>query len=304
MTDPWSVTDVPVHLAEAGEDTRSVIGDWSQGDLVEGLPTTWIAPQIDVVTGVGLEDRRQGPEGDGEVLEPVFDPDATGAWVIASQTCDIGAGSPGSHHAFVLVAPLTPAKRLPASTTGLALKGGVNYLVPVDHERQEQEAPRWFADLRMLMPVSKAVLLTRQPRSAFASEEATLKFAEHLGARFRRPALHAALSEELGRAINRHIQKRMKQSAFAHTEHVRLVVKTGSRLEPKVVSLVVVLRERLEPADQEVWRDVDAAARSVLTPHGIMLDPTLIGTAESLSAQTYRMSVPLRITSLGNVGFW
>ena len=212
MTDPWSVTDVPVHLAEPGEDTRSAIGDWSQGDLVEGLPTTWLAPQIDVVTGVGLEDRRQGPEGDGEVLEPVFDPDATGTWVIASQTCDIGAGSPGSHHAFVLVAPLTPAKRLPPSTTGLALKGGVNYLVPVDHERQEQEAPRWFADLRMLMPVSKAVLLTRHPRSAFASEEATLKFAEHLGAKFRRPALHAALSEELGRAINRHIQKRMKQS--------------------------------------------------------------------------------------------
>lgn len=295
---PWSLAEVPPQLDTAGEEARSRLGLWAQGDLVDGVPATWIAPGLDIVTGLQLRD----PQTEGATA--VFDPDATASWVIASQTCDIGASSPGSHHAFVEVVPLVPASRLPSSTASLANNGRVNYLVPVDHERREDGSAAWFADLRMLMPISKAVLLERERRSAFATPEAALSFAEHLAAKFRRPALHAALSEELGRAIDAHIKKRIRHNAFAHTEHIRVAIKDGDRIHPRVVALVVVLRERLDSADQVKWREVDAVAKSVLTPHEIKLDPTVMGTAEALSAQTYRNSVPLRVDSLGNFGVW
>lgn len=308
--DRWDLTDVGLRFEQIGEAGRASIDRWAQGHVIHDVPATWLAPVDDVVTGVTMpEDSDAASEvastaPTGQELEPAFDQAAVTSWILVSQTCDIQTSPPGAHHAFVHISPLTHHSRLSKERLANARRDGLNYLFALDLERTADGEATWFADLRLVVPLSKAALLTRDPVDAFGTPERALKLSDLVAGKFRRPALHEALSEELRRAINAHVKKRLKTNAFAHTEHIRIAIKNGTRLHPTTVALVGVTKEKLDIADQEAWRELDSVARTVLTPHGITVDPALLGTPEGLSAQIYRASTPLSIDCLNDIGFW
>ena len=55
----------------------------------------------------------------------------------------------------------------------------------------------WAADLRISLPVSKAVLLRQSRVHGFREQHQTLEFAERVAAKTRRPALHDAIADGL-----------------------------------------------------------------------------------------------------------
>lgn len=306
----WDLTDVGLRFEQIGEAGRASIDRWVQGHVIHHVPATWLAPVVDVVTGVSMLEGSDAAPGDastdpiGRELEPMFDPGAVTSWILVSQTCDIQTSPPGAHHAFVQISPLTHHTRLPKDRLADARRDGLNYLFALDLEPTTDGEATWFADLRLIVPLSKAALLTHDPVDGFSTPERALKFGDLVAGKFRRPALHETLSEALRRAINAYVKKRLKTNAFAHTEHIRIAIKHGTRLHPTTVALVGVTKEKLDVADQALWRELDSVARTVLTPHGITVDPALLGTPEGLSAQIYRTSTPLSIDCLNDAGFW
>ena len=318
--DLWSTYDVL--LADWSQHEAS-LSRWKQGDLVQDIPLTWItAPAEDPVTGV---------VNNSDAARPISDSSLKVTAIICTQTCDLGATSPGDAHPFVLLAPLIHESSLPSgAAVKLALTGKSGYLVqtlpPPDSGTRdgsevdaqptgaspstEQSSPprparrkAWFADLRLIFPISKALLLSREPAHGFADERASLTFAETLAQKFRRAALNEVLSEALPQALKKFVQENgHRKQAFAKVEQVRLVILGGERLFPTRATLFV-LTDGMELNEEErvPWTRFQESTESLFSGHGITLGPMLHADVSRLSATKYRQSVPVRCDLLGSV---
>lgn len=154
----------------------------------------------------------------------------------------------------------------------------------------------WYADLRVVVPVSKGLLVARDPIDGFLNEQESLDFGDALAHKFRRPALHEALSEELPEALERYIADRgAKRQAFVKVEQVRLHIMEGSRLDPLRGALVVLTANgALTDAEQEEWAGLDKAAAAVFEKHGFTYGPLTHWNVPEMSAALYRNTVPVR----------
>lgn len=274
---------------------------WEQGHLVLDLPVTWLTPPgLDQVTGV---------TSPSDTIKPVYSTVArTAGFVIASQTCDIGALPPGDKHPFILGAPLIPSTAMSRALAKKAGEFGVGYLFPTVNPHTDGEGDpsvTWFADLRVLIPLSKGVLLDRMPTPGFLDEVTAFKFASAVAYRFRRPALHPVLSENLPGLLDQFIKETgLTKSAFTQTEQVRLRVLEGELLHATAVQVLVFGHVELTDAQQDMWRGWEARGKTLLKGAGMDLGPTLFTTAEHLSAANYRTTVPLRLDNLGPTLWW
>lgn len=306
------------------------LGQRKQGHLVRHLPLAWIAATgWDPLTGLELD-----PEL-GEVA-PQW-PEGTFDAVICSQTCDLGGGPPGDQHPMFLVAPLVHESGLGSNARRtFAAAGKLGYLIPVlpadpdllgalvaaGEENAQRRAEktgelrpfelttvrdtpkghRWYADLRLLVPVSKNVLLSRDPIDGFLTEAESLGFAETMAQKFRRAALHEALSEQLPAALEAFIRGNNPNSqCFAKVEQVRLDIREGDRLYPKRAQLVV-LSTRGDLTDEEiaVWEKFNPKAKEVLAAAGIDSAPIVHYDVNNLDAPSYRIMAPVRCPLLGH----
>lgn len=282
---------------------------WRQGHILDNLPIVWIAPAgMDPMTGIDLA---------SDAVTPVYlDEGAPG--VICSGTCDLGGLPPGSHHPFIEVAPLVHGDLLDRAIRKLASEWQIGYLVPVNspfpakveqvHEepedgmRRRKDPPHeWFADLRLKVPASKALLLGRDPIEGFADEVGYENFAEALGYKARRPALHAALSENIPDLLETFIKKRgAKKQCFVKVEHVRVLVVEGTKLNPSRAGFFVIHDGvELTEDEQEVWFQFQAAAADELRKDGIKVGPMKHTGIGSMNADLYRRSTPVPCDLLG-----
>lgn len=265
---------------------------WHQGDILGPLPATWIAP-------TGLDPITQA-ESSAASPRPFFSSEVNTWFIVVSQSCDIAATGTGVHQPFVMVAPLINASVLSKGNLGLARRHKIPYLFPTLNPDQTVTDSTWFADLRLIMPVSKAILLNREPVRGFEDGDALLRFAATVGHKFRRPALDSLLSEDLAQSINKYIlDNGVNKPAFANTEHVRVVVNQGDILAPQSVHLIVLGRIKLDAESEQLWRDWEPKGRAILEAAGVELGPTLITTPEELTASVYRAATPIRVDSLG-----
>ena len=277
---------------------------WRQGHLVAQVPVTWLAPPgMDPITGEDLQ---------AADLAPLYDPTGVPG-VICTQTCDLGATPPGDRHPFIHVAPLVRGEQLSKSRLKLAQQGKAPDLIPVmsphpvdgpDHVAVDAGSD-WYADLRLQMPVSKACLLDRNPIEGFASEEEYQAFAERLAHKARRPALHAALAEDLPRSLTKFIRDNgATKQCFAKVEQVRLLVLEGGRLNPSRATLYV-LTDGLPLADdeREVWARFQALLSTQLKDRGITVAPMIHCDVSELPAAKYRIAVPIPCEALNPLRF-
>lgn len=285
------------------------LGSWKQGDLVVDLRPIWLANLgDDPVTSVTTE-------GDADPAAVLLSDEPLTA-ILCSQTCDIGATPPGDQHPFVLVAPIIHENSLSRGRANLAANKKLGYLVPVlapdysfdstgmSPHRVSDVCPRgerWFADLRLIFPVSKAMLSTREPRRGFVAESESLEFGEILAQKFRRAALSETLSEKLPEELRDYVRGRgADQPAFTKIEQVRLLVLDGNRLQPTRAQLLILTDgTRLSDDERAVWSDFQQRSAALCTANGMAPGPMLHDDVNVLSAAKYRASVPVRCDQIG-----
>ncbi|MDQ4489346.1 hypothetical protein RBS60_03930 [Sinomonas sp. ASV486] len=300
---PWSVNDA---IDCIWGEHADALGRWNQGDLVLAVPVTWIIPPgIDPVTGA------ENPE---EFELPAFDQNANGSAIICSQTCDLGGTPPGNHHPFVLFAPLIQKSRIEGrANQKLAEQNKIGYLVRTlppypatpSGERPTSGDDMWFADLRLMFPASKALLLNREPLPGFDKEADRFRFAETIAQKFRRIALNPILSERVPEELRKFVMENgHTKQVFAKVEQVRLLIH-GDHLRPARASFFV-LTDGVDLTDEErsVWTRFQQKVAKIMSSQGIMLAPMIHADVNSVSAAKYRETVPVRCDLLGGTVAW
>jgi len=188
--------------------------------------------------------------------------------------------------------------------TNLAREGKVGYLFPV--LAQDESGDRWYADLRMIFPASKAILRGRTPGDAFASEADSLSFSETLAQKFRRAALSEHLSVMLPNALRSFVKDRgSRRPEFRKVEQVRLVVFERDRLSPLRAHLYVYGNpgQPLTLQEQEAWSAFDTQVKRLMNTVGMTMGPTQFVTADQQPADIYRKTVPIWCDLLGSVRY-
>jgi len=278
-----------------GKDLADALNPWRQGDAFADLAMFWAGPEgEDPVTGAP-----PGEDGDWEL---VYDPTARAEYgIIRSQTCDIGAGGPGHRHPFVDVSPTYDASDLGKGDQKLIRNYAVQYLVALTRPPSDGF---WVADLRVSLPVSKALLVKQTRLEVFANEEDRLDFGEMLAAKYRRPALHEAVSEGLTAALKQFAAEPGGPAGWADSvEQVRIMLK-GDRLAPLSAVLLFTTLLPIDAAARAHILTCRTRSKKALKEGGIRLTSLQIQTEDKIPASIYRCSVPLRVEGLGGRPAW
>lgn len=316
------------------------LGKWKQTDVITGIPLTWIAPAgVDPVTAleagfndpdvgpVWIEntfdavicsqtcDVGGGPPGDNHptvLVAPLVHEDHLGT---GKRRTDAAKGML-SHLVRILPAdPEARAAALAAAGEDQQRRAAKDLGIDPDQLTDEQIAAlapltladiprghRWYADLRLLVPISKGLLVTREPLEGFFTEDDSLAFGEILAQKFRRPALHEALSEDLPKALEQYVQNGgTTHNPFAKVDQVRLHIIDGDRLNPVRGQLVVLTENSaLTRDEQDAWADLNKSAAPVFSKHGITYAPLVHFDVSTMSAALYRKTVPVRCRHIGH----
>ena len=282
-------------------DVAQGLAVWRTGDLVADPVFSWAGPAAaDPVTEAGAGGRHSYD------WEPVADPGLSVTYgLVVSQTCDIVATGPGAKHPFVDIVPVFRADGYAEARREIEqFKRG--YLVALTAQPAEGF---WVADLRLTMPVSKALLVVRTPLPGFATEEDLLNFAEALARKRRRPALHDVLSETLPRSLDDYADEQAKAKPPAppgwleKVDQVRLRV-TNGRLQPQGAQLWVLQQTPLDPAEIQVWRGWHARGSRLLKKAKIGLLSTQFTDLDKMSARLYSETIPVFVKALGRPPTW
>lgn len=113
---------------------------------------------------------------------------ATGYLAVTGQTCDIAIGGPGQRHSFVQVSPVRDIGSVFDSGEAQQIREGF-VVENVYLTYSPLASAAWAVDLRISVPMSKAVLARLEPIKGFLSEEDELAFSKSIAAKLRRLAL-------------------------------------------------------------------------------------------------------------------
>ena len=115
----------------------------------------------------------------------------------------------------------------------------------------------WAADLRISLPVSKALLIGQQPNRGFLTEEDCLRFSDQIAIKLRRPALHDHIAVDMTRSLEALIRRERVAGAawMDRVEQIRVRVTLGDRITPQALELIVItIDEPLSAAEKESLR--------------------------------------------------
>jgi len=167
--------------------------------------------------------------------------------IITTQTCDV-AEARTPRRPWIQVAPVYQLTAARETTPP-------DYLVPLPGGALGEGT--WFADLRIEIPVEKSILVGREPIQVFDSEDWEIRFAEILGRRRDRAALHEHINSCLYQpwqakvSTNRNRARRV----LAELHAVRLQVETGSRAFPRSVRVHFISEGGPLSEDAQEWLD-------------------------------------------------
>ncbi len=225
--------------------------------------------------------------------------------IIVSQTCDVVATGPGARHPTVQVAPIVNLMNVPESRANDVRAGRTVDMVIVTNLHPLGD---WAADLRISLPVSKALLIGQQPNRGFLTEEDCLRFSDQIAIKLRRPALHDHIAVDMTRSLEALIRRERVAGAawMDRVEQIRVRVTLGDRITPQALELIVItIDEPLSAAEKESlrkWRTGQVKTFAKAT--GGKLLPLRILPLSKVNVQDYRESVPLRLDELQQRPFW
>jgi hypothetical protein len=280
VPDPWP-SDVVTRL-----------DDWKQGDLLAAELGVWLADAglADPVTGVPS----RGQKGTFRAVRASLSD--TGYFALTSQTCDIAVSGPGMRHPFVQVSPLRDVGAAFPEKLSLIREGQVVEYFYVTNP--PLPGAQWAVDLRVSVPISKAILVNATPVPGFATSDDEIAFGERIANKYERPALHDLIAKDVLNALERCIiRARGTQTWCDDIEQLRMIVE-GPRLHPLRVGLLVITEVPLHPRERKPLREEWKSFKKRLEAVGIMQAPISFRTLQHLSIDQYRRSLPLNIPAL------
>jgi hypothetical protein len=266
---------------------------WRTGDLVPGANWFWAGPAgPDPVTGTaGTPDTSPGEAWAlYELGAEVGD-----YGVITSQTCDVPGTGPGKRHPTVQVSPVHSLDGYTPAEVREIRQGRRVSLVYLTGYPQSGE---WAVDLSLSVPVSKGALLGVPRVSAFETGAEAVELCERVALKASRPALHDDLADVLVSGLNELLATAAASDWKYSIEQIRLIVLDGTRLDPKVVQLLV-LTEGDPPSRRPLdgWRR-NMAKKLRRRDAGITLSPNLWADIDRVKVKEYRTSAPLTLPEL------
>ena len=308
------------------EQDKSVVrklNKWSQGCLVPGLRLLWGSPDgDDPIVGETADGSEPNSWWVSEYDEPAScehpgDSSGRRLGIITSQSCDIVLTGVGAEHAVVQVSPVVRAEDHFPNKIAEIRRQMIGYLVLLDNvpsspegaydpEREELADGTWVADLRISLPVSKAVLLGTKARSAFRELQRAIEFGEVCAAKIRRPSWHEELAETFPREINKTIEtsrKERDEAWLGPVEQVRLQLLEGSKLEPVKVAPLIIFDSDFPPEYRERWIEVLGEAGRKITK-SIEVVTAKVFDLNKMPVKDYRESSPLLLPSLARPPYW
>lgn len=286
----FSIDNLTPSRTEEWTPLRRQLKDWRQGDVIASVPATWITPKRDDVITQQVS----------QVTEwaPIFSDELVMPWaVIVTQTCDLGAKPPGTRKPMLQVCPVLPASAYSASVQADARRGNVVYLYPI----KVKPSTECFADLRLCVPLSKALLLECSPVPTTLDDEDRHQLAEKFAFAFRRPALPDEVSETLSKAIATFVGANATHPAVTEVEQVRIELRARTWRSSSAATLYVFgYRRAIAPEEQALWHENLNLWAGILKPIGMTLHPMVFTTPDECSALAYRNSHPLNIRGLRN----
>lgn len=275
---------------------------WKQGDIIcaEGgtaaqLPLSWLRPPVDRAIA--------STPTTSQTCKPHYNSAHLARFVVASQTCDLLGEGTGARHPFALAAPLFSSASISRSDWKLAEQLRVPYRIPSTYRPPDGSRTPWFVDLRVLLPISKGVLLAHQSGGPAFDAYGLMRFSAGLAHKFSRAAVDNDLIDILPRALDAHVMsKGPTDEVFVNTEEVRLLVDRGSWVTPGSRARVLILvKKSVLKSARETWTGWEETARKDLKKHNINLGPTTVTTARRLKSHTYRQTSALRVSALGTL---
>lgn len=272
---------------------------WRQGDIIETPPIFWAAdpqtPLLPFTEENGDRARTWQVFSLPEKARPEFG-------VVVSQSCDICEVRPTNP--FICVAPVVDlSNSLQSSQKDDVIRHRYNDFVYLT--KQPQSDKFLVADLRILLPLEKGALVSRQPIDGFRTEGDRLVFADRLATRIRRPAYAESVQDLVITPLNNWIRDdsraalRENSGRFTDIEEVRLQIE-GDRLEPRSVQIVAFQETKLSPEDLGAWRRWRERTRRQLRKNtGIDLRPVMFSDLSRMSANEYRKLAPVWLSGLG-----
>lgn len=297
----------------SASDTKSrgfkrALNAWAQGDVLKGIGIFWATPyDVDILTGISPAEGSDGAypvyRWDGSPADEDITVDAVD-WsnalsIVTSQTCDIAPAGPGARHHTVQVSPLERYDHRDESTKKSIERGEYVDLIAVPGVPAPGE---WAANLRISLPVSKAILAANEPIRGFPDKADALAFSERVAAKYRRPALHDALSGPMTNSLCELVRSARDGGADwpEEIEQFRLEVLEGTRLSPVKVRIMVVELNRLGCANRQDLRSWRVRQNKVLgRGYDISLAPMRYVALKDVSVADYRSAVQLRVPELG-----
>ncbi len=272
---------------------------WHQGHIIEAPPIFWAAdPQTPLLPFTE-------ENGDRARMWQVFSlPEKARAdyGVVVSQSCDICEAK--HTNPFICVAPVVDlSNSLQSSQKNDLIRHRYNDYVYLT--KQPQPDKFFVADLRILLPLEKGALVSRQPIDGFATEGEQLIFADRLATRVRRPAYANVVHDMVIAPLNNWMRDdsraalRENSGRFTDIEEVRLRIE-GDRLEPRSVQVVAFQETELNPADRGAWRRWrEQTQRQLRKKTGIDLRPVMFSDLSRMPASEYRKLAPVWLSGLG-----
>lgn len=262
--------------------------NWQQGDVIANIPMTWIGPAgDDLLTGVGaLNPPMKGPVYADDLLAEHA--------IVVTQTCDLMWKPPGDRRPFAQVCPVMPAAAITNENIRRdALNKNTTYYYPV-----KIDGASYVADLRITVPVSKALLL-ESDKVATLTDFERHELGEMLGLLYRRPALPDQVSEDLNQAIAAFVASNRDRSFITNVEQVRIEI-TRPRFYGEQARLHIFGRDRtLDHDEQAEWRSNDKSWKGILKPSNITLQTSLFTNPSQCTALLYRQTHHLNLPGLG-----
>ena len=293
------------------EEVQQKLDTWRQGDLVANVGLFWAGTEaFDPITGVSagcsaghvlpvIPWDGQSATGDTPSIYTPVQP-----WsIVTTQTCDVSAVGPGARHPFVQVSPLVNIATFQPNVIRSIKQGQRVDMVLVDAVPGDGI---WAADLRVSLPLSKAVLLAQSPIRGFSNEALALEFSESVAMKYRRPAFADPIADGFRSRLNNFVEKEAGALApwVEEVEQFRLVVLEGSRLEPREVALYVVTLSNLSTeaaCPLRKWRNLE---KKKLKKDGIDLARLRFRNIHNMFAAEYRTASVLAIPALSRHPWW
>lgn len=277
LTDEW-----PQEAAAAAD-------KFQQGDLICKPPIGFAASLKHPIWELSRLEAEADPEEEVAFLA-LDEDDLPPFGIILSQTCDVAEDRPEPVQPWVEVSPVYEYE-IPEDSQP------PEYLYPLE-AMDADEGYVWVADLRLVVPVEKGLLVRQDPINPFGgSEPARIDFGVALGRRRARAALsegvHVFIDKTLQRYKPRKTGKRVAERVYA----LLLDITEGGRLDPKVVRLHVVCQEteRINQEDTEEWfQEWWDEARLVAEEHSVSLLAPTFHDRTSMDVKLYNRLVAIR----------